>query len=148
MGGAILGIVLSVFGAVIKSVAGFLISLGLGGLGIAVFFRHHRRERDSTRDEFRTTLSHALRDTPIDRFNFERLVADCKVPPRYADSVAMDMYADFVNEVVADSVVSGAERDGLDRFARMLCLASQIAQSIELKAKQRKYTDHLADVLS
>lgn len=109
--------------------------------------RHYRKAREETKLMFTRVLVRELGRKGT-KFEFNRLVAQCKVPHAWARHVAEETYRRFCAQFLKDNVVSGAERRKLGALATTLLIQPEQATFIESKCKEERYVAATEKALS
>jgi hypothetical protein len=112
--------------------------------------RRARRAKEAANrgSRFRALLMNELRSRPSDRFDFAALVADGGLPREEADRVADELFRRIADRIVADGVITAAERAKLDVLAKVLEMDAARATLIEEEAKSAIYQRAVAGALA
>jgi hypothetical protein len=125
-----------------------------GGAGGLAF--EHLRDARARRDKesaarvsrFRSLLMNELRSRPAKGFDFAAFVGDSGLPRAEADRVADEVFRRVADRVVADGLITDAERKKLDRLAKTLGMGAARAGRLEDEVKSGRYRQAVTEALA
>lgn len=123
------------------------VSLASGTVvGLIIYIRQQRAaERRDLQVAFRKALVRELNRDPS--LAFHEFVTRCQVPSSMAQAVAHELYDALCRKVFEDGIVTTAERDRLDRLARLLALDPEETEAIESRGRASRYERTVREVL-